>query len=127
MKRFATDLVLATSIAALPLLTDAARVETARMAFLGTLYALAAVLSYARLIRKPEIRRALDVAVALGALAIGWLQSFPAGSHSTEVGFYIVFGASVMLVALWPRPAARPDTEAQRLRSQHQSLLAVWQ
>jgi hypothetical protein len=124
MKRFATDLTLAASIAALPLLTDASRVEIARMAFLGTLYALAAVLSFARVIRTAETRRLIDVAIALGAMAIAWLQSFPAGSHSAEIGFYLLFGTAVLLVALWPRPAARPDAEAQRLRAE---LLAVWQ
>jgi hypothetical protein len=123
MKRFATDLVLAASIAALPMLTDVSGVEAARMAFLGTLYALAAVLSYARIIRKADTRRMLDVALSLGALALAWLQSFPAGSHSAEIGFYVLFGAAVMLVSLWPRPTP----EALRLRTEQQSLLAVWQ
>src|ERR1051325_5395494 len=98
MKRFAIDLLLATSMAALPLLTDDVRhIEAARMAFLATLYALAAVLSYARILRKPQTRRTLDVALALGSLALAWFQSFPAGSHSSEIGFYIAFGAAVLL------------------------------
>lgn len=125
MKRFATDLAIAASMAALPALTDAARIETARLALLGGVYAAVALF-----VRRAEVRRALDVAIGLLTLSTAWFLSFAAWSHSTEIGLYLLFGTTILIAALWPTPAPRRppiDTEARRLRFEQQALMAIWQ
>ena len=133
MKRFATDLALAAAMAVVPAVTDASRVETLRLAPLGAVYAAVALLGYARLVRRAEVRRVLEVGIGLFTLSIAWFVSFSAWSHSTEIGLYLLFGTAILLSALWPRPSARPagraaaDAEARRLRMEQQALMAVWQ
>lgn len=127
MKRFLIDLTLAGAMAALPALTDASRIEAARLAILGAVYAGIAVLGYARLIRRAEVRRVLDVVTGVFTTSIAWFLSFAAWSHSTEIGLYLLFGTGILVVALWPRREPRVNTEARRLRMETQALLAVWQ
>jgi|SRR5947209_7216966 len=91
MKRLSIDLVLAAAIAALPWLTMSGRIEPVRLGLLAALVAAGALLRRAR--------HAAQAAAGLTMLALGWLESFPAGNHSAEVGTYILCGTAVVALA----------------------------
>lgn len=103
------DLILAAVIAALPWFSMNAALpwlavnttEPVRLGFLAAVYLVAAVLGRYRVIRGPVA----TLAVGTTMLAIAWLQTFPAGNHSAEIGTYLVSGT--ILVALASFRAAR--------------------
>lgn len=98
MKRLSLDAALALSMAVLPRLAGIGY-EAGRMQILGAVVLVIAVLGHLRLIT-PAARRIGALAVAATLLACGWLESFPAGSHSGEIGFYILFGAAALVLAV---------------------------
>ena len=70
--------------------------EARRMLILGCIYAGVLLLGYFRVIR-PRTQGLAELAATL--LLLGWLQSFPAWSHSGQIGFYILLGALMLVVA----------------------------
>jgi len=72
--------------------------EAKRMLILASVYAGIVLLGYFRVIR-PSAQRVAEFALALTLLLLGWLHSFPAWNHSGQIGFYILFGAVMLLVA----------------------------
>src|SRR5437773_11047420 len=90
MKQLLIDLGLAVALA-LPRLFHGGY-ETGRMLILGSVYAVISVLAYLRIVPTGAHRAGL-AALAVTLLLLGWLESFPAGDHSAEIGLYILFGA----------------------------------
>ncbi len=72
--------------------------EARRMLILGCIYAGVLLLGYFRVIR-PRTQGLAELALAATLLLLGWLQSFPAWSHSGQIGFYILLGALMLVVA----------------------------
>ena len=89
------DLILAAAIAALPWISMNSHTEPKRLVFLAGIYALVTVLRHFRVIRM----RGAEALVGLSMLAVGWLESFPAWSHSAEIGTYILCGTAVVALA----------------------------
>ena len=83
--------------------------EARRMLILACVYAGIVVLGYLRVIR-PRAQRLAEFALAATLLCLGWLQSFPAWNHSGRIGFYILFGAVMLVVA--SRHAVRTELTA---------------
>jgi hypothetical protein len=111
MKRLTLDLSLAAAMAVLPRLSGIGY-ESGRMLILGGIVAAIALGGYLRWIT-PNARRAAVFAMAATLLACAWLESFPAWSHSGEIGFYIVFGSAALALAVGaPRHAPRTVSAA---------------
>ena len=87
-----TDLTLAAIIAALPWISLNSAMEAKRMALLALVIVAASILQRFRLIDARIVYGAAGVTM----LAIAWLESFPAWSHSAEIGTYIAAGAAVL-------------------------------
>jgi hypothetical protein len=89
------DLILAAIIAAVPWVSMNSATEATRLALLAGVSAVAALMGYSRWIDA----RVVQAGVGLTMLALGWLESFPAGNHSAEIGTYIACGAAVLSLA----------------------------
>jgi len=72
--------------------------EVRRMLILACVYAGIVLLGYLRVI-PPRVQRVAEFALAAALLLLGWLQSFPAWNHSGQIGFYILFGAVMFVIA----------------------------
>ena len=108
MKRPLIDLV---PVAALVVLSRiaGANYEGVRMAILAGVFALLVVLAVLRVISRGA-HRAVSIAGAATLLALAWFQSFPAGSHSTEVGAYLLAGTLMLVIAMWGPAPSRSAT-----------------
>ncbi len=109
MKRLSIDLLLAATIALVPRLTGAGRMEAGRMLILAGVYAAIAVLGAFR-VASPRAYRAGQFGFAGALLLLGWLQSFPAWNHSGEIGLYILFGSIILARACFRMPDGQPTT-----------------
>jgi hypothetical protein len=89
------EIILAAGIAALPWFSMNSHTEPTRLVFLAAAYALLVVLRHFRVIRM----RGAEGLAGLTMLGVGWLQSFPAWSHSAEIGTYILCGTAVVALA----------------------------
>ena len=89
------DLVLAAIIAVVPWISMNSTTEAARLALLAGVAALGAVMGRSRWLDAGVVQ----AGVGMTMLALAWLESFPAGSHSAEIGTYIASGAAVLALA----------------------------
>jgi hypothetical protein len=98
MKRPLVDLI---PVAALVVLSRiaGANFEGVRMAILAGVFALVAVLALLRVISR-EAQRGISIVAAATLLALAWFQSFPAWSHSVEVGAYLLAGVLTLVIAM---------------------------
>ena len=100
MKSLSIDLLLAAAVAVFPrVFLGIGRVEAGRILILAVVYSAVSVLAYFY----SAIQRPAFLGFAGTLLALAWLQSFPAGNHSAEIGLYIVFGALVLTRGLTAR------------------------
>ena len=90
-----TDLSLAAIIAAVPWISMNSALEAKRLALLALVIVAATILQRFRLVDA----RVVHGAVGVTMLGIAWLESFPAWSHSAEIGTYIACGAAVLALA----------------------------
>ena len=89
------DLIVAAIIAAVPWISMNSATEATRLMLLAAISAMAAIMGRSRLIDASVAQ----AGVGMTMFALAWLESFPAGSHSAEIGTYIACGAAVIALA----------------------------
>jgi hypothetical protein len=89
------DLILAAILAAVPWISMNSATEASRLVLLAGIVALGSLAGRSRWVDS----RVVHATTGITMLALGWLQSFPAGSHGGDIATYIACGAAVLSLA----------------------------
>ena len=102
MKRIVLDTILILAIAALGFLFPATLHGRAVAGSLWIFAGVYAAVALAAPVLSDRTRSVIDLASASMFFLRAWLESFPANSHSTEIGAFIAIGMALMALALSP-------------------------